>query len=56
MSTDSGLDRRRFFQLVGGGVVVLVSLGPDLRFAQDANRLYPEDFNAYLWWSARTVA
>jgi isoquinoline 1-oxidoreductase len=48
MSTDSGLDRRRFFQLVGGGVVVLVSVGPDLLWAQDAKRLYPEDFNAYL--------
>ena len=48
MNSDSGLDRRRFFQLVGGGVVVLVSLGPDLLLAQDAKRLYPEDFNAYL--------
>ena len=48
MSTDSGLDRRRFFQLVGGGVVVLVSLGPDLLLAQEAKRMYPDDFNAYL--------
>jgi isoquinoline 1-oxidoreductase len=48
MSSELGLDRRSFFQLVGGGVVVLVSLGPDLLWAQDAQRLYPEDFNAYL--------
>ncbi len=48
MSSELGLDRRSFFQLVGGGVVVLVSLGPDLLFAQEAKRLYPEDFNAYL--------
>ena len=48
MSTSPGLDRRRFFQLVGDGVVVLISLGPDLLLAQDAKRLYPEDFNAYL--------
>jgi len=27
---------------------VLVSLGPNLLLAQDAERLYPEDFNAYL--------
>jgi isoquinoline 1-oxidoreductase len=48
MSSELGLDRRSFFQLVGGGVVVLVGLGPDLLLAQDAKRLYPEDFNAYL--------
>jgi hypothetical protein len=47
MSSDEGLDRRNFFQRVGGGVVVLVSLGPDLLLAQDAKRLYPEDFNAF---------
>ena len=48
MSPSPGLSRRRFCQLVGGGVVVLVSLGPDPGLAQDAKRLYPEDFNAYL--------
>ncbi len=48
MTSPSGLDRRQFFRLVGGGVVVLISLVPDLALAQDAKRLYPEDFNAYL--------
>ncbi|MGZ5204572.1 MAG: molybdopterin cofactor-binding domain-containing protein, partial [Caldimonas sp.] len=48
MSTSTGVSRRRFFELAGGGVVVLVALGPLTLRAQDARRLYPEDFNAYL--------
>ena len=48
MSKSPGVDRRSFFQRVGGGVVVLVSLSPHSLWAQDAKRLYPEDFNAYL--------
>jgi isoquinoline 1-oxidoreductase len=48
MVTASGLDRRSFFQRIGGGIVVLVSLGPDVLRAQDSKPLYPEDFNAYL--------
>lgn len=48
MSASSGLSRRSFFRLAGGGVVVLVALGPLTLRAQDAPRLYPEDFNAYL--------
>ena len=48
MSASSGLSRRSFFRLAGGGVVMLVALGPLTLRAQDAPRLYPEDFNAYL--------
>jgi isoquinoline 1-oxidoreductase len=47
VSASAGLSRRRFCQLLGGGVVVLVSVGPLPALSQDA-RLYPEDFNAYL--------
>ena len=43
----AGIDRRDFFRRAGGGVVML--LAPQLTtWAQDAPRLYPEDFNAYL--------
>jgi len=48
MSTSTGLSRRSFFRLAGGGVVMLVALGPLGIRAQDARRLYPEDINAYL--------
>jgi nicotinate dehydrogenase subunit B len=48
MSTSVGMDRRSFFKLAGGGIVVLVALGPLALRAQEARRLYPEDFNAYL--------
>ena len=48
MSPSRGLDRRAFLELAGGGVVVLVALGPAALRAQDARRVYPEDFNAYL--------
>jgi len=48
VSASSGLSRRSFFRLAGGGVVMLVALGPLTLRAQDAPRLYPEDFNAYL--------
>ena len=34
--------------MVGGGIVVFASLGPAALFSQEANRLYPKDFNAYL--------
>jgi isoquinoline 1-oxidoreductase len=48
MTRSPGLDRRRFFKRVGGGVVVLVAGGPVDLLAQPGQRLYPEDFNAYL--------
>ena len=44
MSPD--LDRRSFLKLVGGGIVVLVRLGPSQALAQ--GREYPKDLNAYL--------
>jgi isoquinoline 1-oxidoreductase len=40
------LDRRSFLKLVGGGIVVLVRLGPSHAEAQ--GRGYPTDINAYL--------
>ena len=43
-----GLDRRSFFKLAGGGIVVFVGLDPSALFSQDRQRIYPEDFNAYL--------
>ena len=48
MRSSCGLSRREFFGRVGGGIVVLVALDPGALLAQDARRLYPEDFNAYL--------
>ncbi len=42
-----GFDRRGFLRLVGGGIAVLVTLGPEDLFAQ-GRRAYPEDLNAYL--------
>ena len=47
MTEDRGIDRREFIKVVGGGVVVLVSVGPSGLFAQ-GRRAYPEDLNAYL--------
>ena len=44
MSPD--LDRRSFLKLVGGGIVVLVRLGPSPVLAQGGS--YPKDLNAYL--------
>jgi nicotinate dehydrogenase subunit B len=43
-----GIDRRDFLRLVGGGIVILVGLGPEELLAQGGRRLYPEDLNAYL--------
>jgi isoquinoline 1-oxidoreductase len=34
--------------MLGGGIVVLVSLDPAEAYCQEANRLYPQDFNVYL--------
>ncbi|HKB70351.1 MAG TPA: molybdopterin cofactor-binding domain-containing protein [Thermoanaerobaculia bacterium] len=48
MSAAAGIDRRRFVELLGGGVVVLVSLRPSELLAQNRDRVYPEDVNAYL--------
>jgi nicotinate dehydrogenase subunit B len=49
MNTSQGLSRRDFCRAVGGGVVVLVTLGERGASAQqDPRRVYPEDLNAYL--------
>src|SRR5665647_1986048 len=48
MSASVGVTRRNMFKLVGGGIVVLVGSRPLTTHAQDARRIYPEDFNAYL--------
>ncbi|TNF71910.1 MAG: xanthine dehydrogenase family protein molybdopterin-binding subunit [Acidobacteria bacterium] len=44
------LDRRRFLQLLGGGVTVLFTVGDPLALAQTGRRQQgePEDFNAFL--------
>jgi nicotinate dehydrogenase subunit B len=48
MTRRSGVDRRSFLQLVGGGIVVLARVGPSLLSAQERAHSYPTDFNAYL--------
>jgi nicotinate dehydrogenase subunit B len=46
------MDRREFVKLLGGGIVVVVNLGPltlfNSRDPLDFQRGYPEDINAYL--------
>ncbi|MGD2115929.1 MAG: molybdopterin-dependent oxidoreductase [Acidobacteriota bacterium] len=44
--TLGAVSRRGFLKMVGGGVVVAVSLGPRPLLSQ--RRIYPEDVNAYL--------
>jgi len=53
MTSATGMDRREFVRILGGGIVVLVNLpmtsvldGPELAARQ--RRGYPEDINAYL--------
>lgn len=48
MNAAAGLTRRQLFKLLGGGIVVLIGARPLTAHAQDARRIYPEDFNAYL--------
>jgi nicotinate dehydrogenase subunit B len=48
MSDPVRIDRRRFFQLTGGGIAVFVSLGPSALLSQENRAGYPEDFNAYM--------
>jgi isoquinoline 1-oxidoreductase len=48
MNTSFGLRRRDLFKLFGGGIVMMVGLQSVAAFAQEARRIYPEDFNAYL--------
>ncbi len=42
------LSRRRFLQLAGGGIAVLVTLEAGWLAAQEHRSAYPTDFNAYL--------
>ena len=42
------ITRRRFLQLAGGGVGVLVGLEPAAASPEEGNRLYPQDYNVYL--------
>jgi len=48
MSAPLQLDRRSFLELLGGGILVSVSVGADTLLAQDRRRAYPTDVNAYL--------
>lgn len=48
MKAGRGISRRDFLKLASGGIAIFVGLGPGSTPAQNANRLYPEDFNAYL--------
>jgi len=44
----TAISRRRFIELCGGGVIVLVGIAPLASRAQAGKSFYPEDFNAYL--------
>ena len=48
MSASVGMDRRSFIEMLGGGIVVFVSLGPGALVAQERRRGYPTDINVYL--------
>ena len=48
MSPAPALDRRSFLELLGGGIVIAVSLGPESLVAQERRRGYPTDVNVYL--------
>jgi isoquinoline 1-oxidoreductase len=51
MTTAMGIDRRRFFQLIGGGIVVFLCVDAstaDPAASAHADPVYPTDFNAYL--------
>ncbi len=48
MNEPRGIDRRDFIRIAGGGVIVLVGVGPSAVLAQDRRRVYPDDLNAYL--------
>jgi isoquinoline 1-oxidoreductase len=44
----TAISRRRFIELCGSGVIVLVGVSPLATWAQAGRTFYPEDFNAYL--------
>src|ERR1700681_4099027 len=43
-----GFARGQCLKMVGGGIAILVTVGPAELFSQERRRLYPEDLNAYL--------
>ena len=48
-STPLSLDRREFLKLLGGGIIILFSVGDSLALQQGRrSQGYPDDFNAYL--------
>lgn len=48
MTVSLDMNRRSFVKLLGGGIVVFVSLGPSAVFGKARRRDYPTDINAYL--------
>jgi nicotinate dehydrogenase subunit B len=48
MNGPGTITRRTFLELVGGGIVVLVTLDGSLAYGQGPPSPYPTDFNAYL--------
>jgi nicotinate dehydrogenase subunit B len=46
--TPHRLERREFLKLVGGGIVILFTVGDWAEFLGQERRGYPSDFNAYL--------
>jgi isoquinoline 1-oxidoreductase len=48
MTATIDMTRRTFIKAVGGGVVILVSLGPSALVSAQGRRGYPTDINAYL--------
>ena len=48
MNARAEMDRRSFIEILGGGILVVVSLGPDALEGQERRRGYPSDVNAYL--------
>jgi isoquinoline 1-oxidoreductase len=48
MSTRVEMDRRSFIELLGGGILIIVSMDPEELLAQERRRDYPTDVNAYL--------
>ncbi len=47
-SDSTGLDRREFLKLMGGGIFICFSVGAAFPLQERRSRGYPEDFNAYL--------
>ena len=48
MSAHTEMDRRTFIELLGGGILVIVSFGSETVQGQPGRRGYPTDVNAYL--------